>query len=208
MALKYIQAASTKELHVTQTHLIWIFVCNFIGKEKYWELMNGQRALDILDWPVIVIRPPRWHFNGRSEENNGSRAAQLPALETDAMHHISCISFKTLLKAQWIKPWVLKVQNIYPKTGNMPCFSVLRQPAKTDSPLVGCSSTEVMKAPWILGQFYLTLAGLQPSCNTFLEPGWYPDKVHFTSSKFWYILRRVKWYVSPRWSTSSSDLIT
>ena len=38
------------------------------------------------------------------EENNGSRAAQLPALETDAMHHISCLSFKTLLQAQWIKP--------------------------------------------------------------------------------------------------------
>ena len=168
--------------------------------------MNGQRALDILDWPVIVIRPPRWHFNGRSEENNGYRAAQLPAWETDVMHHISCISFKTLLEAQWIKPWVLKVQKIYSKTGNMPCFSILRQPATKDLPPIGSSSTEVVRAPGIRGQFYVTLAGcsLQHSCNTFLKPGWYPDKVHFTSSKLWYILRssrylrRVKRYVSPR----------
>ena len=152
--------------------------------------MNGQRALDILDWPVIVIRPPGWHFNGRSEENNGSRAAQLPAWETDAMHHISCISFKTLLKAQWIKPEVLKVQKFSPEQAKnkMPYFSILRQPAKIDLPPVGSSSTEVVRAPGILGQFYVTLAGcsLQHSCNTFLKPGWYPDKVHFTSSKFWY----------------------
>ena len=63
----------------------------------------------------------------------------------------------------------------------MPYFSILRQPAKINLPPVGSSSTEVVKAPGNLGQFYLTLAGLQPS---FLEPGWYPDKVSFTSSKF------------------------
>ena len=105
-----LKTRSIDEIIACDPNTFAFFVCNFIVKEKYWELMNGQRALDILDWPVIVIRPPRWHFNGRSEENNGSRAAQLPAWETDAMHHISCISFKTLLKAQWIKPWVLKVQ--------------------------------------------------------------------------------------------------
>ena len=168
--------------------------------------MNGQRALDILDWPVIVIRPPRWHFNGRSEENNGSRAAQLPAWETDAMHHISCISFKTLLKAQWIKPWVLKVQNR--QNAMFKRFPTASQDRFTSGWLLFHGGGE---APGILGQFYLTLAGLQPSCNTFLEPGWYPDKVHFTSSKFWYILRssrylrRVKRSVSPWWSTSSLE---
>ena len=116
-----LKTRSIDEIIACDPNTFAFFLCNFIAKEKYWELMNGQRALDILDWPVIVIRPPRWHFNGRSEENNGSRAAQLPAWETDAMHHISCISFKTLLKAQWIKPWVLKVQKFSPEQAKIKC---------------------------------------------------------------------------------------